>query len=104
VNQPMRYMKNGWFDHAAHKTESCESCHAAPKSSKASDLLLPGISSCRDCHGGEKAKADVPSSCALCHSYHAGDGAPWVSADAIRDKTVAKVIELSNATGTRRNR
>ncbi|MDX3909035.1 MAG: cytochrome c3 family protein [Sphingobium sp.] len=97
VHQPMRYMANGWFDHAAHKIESCESCHAAPKSSKASDLLLPGISSCRDCHGGEQAKADVPSGCALCHSYHVGDGAPWVPANAIRDKTVAKVIALSGA-------
>ena len=53
VNQPMRYMMNGWFDHAAHRTEKCESCHAAPKSSAATDLLLPGIATCRTCHGGE---------------------------------------------------
>lgn len=105
VHQSMRYMMNGWFDHAAHKTESCESCHAAPKSSKSSDLLLPGISTCRECHGGEKAKADVPSGCALCHSYHVGDGAPWAPDNAIRDKTVAKVIALSgaNGAGTSRN-
>ncbi|AUW57614.1 cytochrome C [Sphingobium sp. SCG-1] len=106
VHQPMRYMMKGWFDHAPHKTESCESCHAAPKSAKASDLLLPGIATCRECHGGEKAKADVPSSCALCHSYHAGNGAPWVPANTIRDKTVAKVIALSSeaSDATRRNR
>ena len=81
VNQPMRYMMKGWFDHKAHATETCESCHAAPKSHDARQLLLPGIDSCRTCHGGEKAKADVPSGCAMCHSYHVGDGAPWTPAD-----------------------
>jgi hypothetical protein len=81
VHQSMRYMMKGWFDHKAHSTESCESCHAAPKSHDAKQLLLPGIDSCRTCHGGEKSKADVPSSCATCHSYHIGDGAPWTPAD-----------------------
>jgi hypothetical protein len=81
VHQPMRYMMNGWFDHKAHSTESCESCHAAPKSHDARQLLLPGIDSCRTCHGGEKSRADVPSGCAMCHSYHIGDGAPWMPAD-----------------------
>lgn len=81
VNQPMRYMMNGWFDHKAHSTETCESCHAAPKSHDARQLLLPGIDSCRTCHGGEKSRADVPSGCAMCHSYHIGDGAPWTPAN-----------------------
>ncbi len=78
VHQSMRYMEKGWFDHSAHKTETCASCHKAGQSSRATDLLLPGISTCRECHGGEGSRADVPSSCAMCHSYHAGDGAPWV--------------------------
>ncbi|WP_375195333.1 cytochrome c3 family protein [Sphingobium sp.] len=77
VHQSMRYMMNGWFDHAAHRTEKCESCHAALKSRDAKELLLPGIDSCRTCHGGEKSKAAVPSGCAICHSYHVDDGAPW---------------------------
>lgn len=79
VHQTMRYMHKGWFSHDAHKTESCESCHAAPKSSQASDVLLPGIETCRTCHGGPKAKADIPSNCALCHSYHIDEGAPWTA-------------------------
>ena len=78
VHQTMRYMMNGWFDHDAHKTEKCESCHAADKSKDAAQLMLPGISVCRDCHGGEKAKKEIPSGCALCHSYHKDEGAPWV--------------------------
>ena len=43
----------------------------------AEDLLLPGIKTCRTCHGGENAAVKVPSSCAMCHSYHTGAGAPW---------------------------
>lgn len=80
VHQPMRYMMKGWFDHAAHSTEKCESCHAAPKSHDARQLLLPNLASCRTCHGGEKAKADVPSGCAMCHSYHIDGDAPWTPA------------------------
>ena len=80
VRQPMRYMMNGWFDHKAHRTESCESCHAAPKSHDARQLLLPKLDSCRTCHGGENSRADVPSGCAMCHSYHMDEGAPWTPA------------------------
>ncbi len=80
VNQPARYMMHGWFDHAAHRTEKCESCHTARHSSSAEDLLLPGIRTCRTCHAGESAAAKVPSSCAMCHSYHADMNAPWVPA------------------------
>lgn len=81
VHQPVRYMMHGWFDHAAHKTEQCETCHAARQSASAGDLLLPGIQTCRTCHGGENAAAKVPSSCAMCHSYHADTNAPWKPID-----------------------
>lgn len=79
VHQPMRYMANGWFDHDAHKTETCSSCHKAGASTTSADVLLPDLASCQTCHGGEKASADVPSGCVLCHSYHADDGAPWLT-------------------------
>jgi hypothetical protein len=77
VHLPDRYMQKGWFDHKAHDTETCVSCHAAKTSDKSADLLLPNIASCRECHGGEAARKEVPSSCAMCHDYHVGDGAPW---------------------------
>lgn len=84
VVQPIRYLKNGWFDHKAHATETCASCHAgALKSNDAGLLMLPGIDKgvqgkgCRDCHGSETSHADVPSTCALCHSYHNGPVRPW---------------------------
>jgi len=71
VTQPSRYFIHGWFDHEAHKQEKCTSCHSADKSNAASDLLLPDLASCRECHAGESAvRAEVPSGCAMCHSYH----------------------------------
>lgn len=71
VVQTERFYTNGWFDHDAHKKEDCTSCHAADTSKAASDLLMPDLASCRDCHEGEQAvRAEVPSSCAMCHSYH----------------------------------
>jgi len=78
VHQAARFLQNGWFSHAAHKTEKCESCHNAPASRQASDLLLPDLKSCRTCHGGEGSSAKVATGCALCHNYHADDGAPWL--------------------------
>ena len=76
VTQPSRYFIHGWFDHEEHKQEQCTTCHAADKSDAASDLLLPGIAQCRDCHQGESARtAEVPSGCAMCHSYHPRTGA-----------------------------
>ena len=85
VTQPMRFMVKGWFDHNAHKTESCASCHNAAGSKSASDLLIPAIgklgdksgATCRSCHGGEASASKVPSSCATCHDYHLDGQAPW---------------------------
>lgn len=72
-----RFMGHGWFDHDDHKQEKCTSCHVADKSSNSTDLLLPDLKSCRTCHEGESAtKAEVPSSCAMCHSYHLTAQAP----------------------------
>jgi hypothetical protein len=73
---PVRYLHKGWFDHRAHSTQSCASCHSADRSNSASDLLIPGLESCRTCHGGEGSSKPVPSSCAMCHDYHLDAGAP----------------------------
>ncbi|TMM47301.1 cytochrome c3 family protein [Qipengyuania marisflavi] len=71
VNLRSDYFINGRFDHEAHEQEECSTCHKADSSDAATDVLLPGIATCRECHLGEAAKqADVPSTCAMCHSYH----------------------------------
>jgi hypothetical protein len=85
VVQPDRYMMKGWFDHDAHSTETCSSCHKAEASRNATDLLLPDQNSCRTCHVGESGASikhvstPVNSSCAMCHDYHMDGGAPWVT-------------------------
>jgi predicted CXXCH cytochrome family protein len=78
VVQPMRFMQKGWFDHDAHKTEKCETCHKAATLAAGGAVMLPGIATCRQCHGGEASSAAVPSSCAMCHNYHVDTAAaPW---------------------------
>lgn len=77
VNLPDRFLTTGYFTHEAHKKEECTDCHAADTSKAASDLLIPDLKSCRDCHLGAtavKTKKIVPSSCAMCHSYHLPSG------------------------------
>lgn len=59
------------FTHARHTTVKCEDCHAhAPTSEQSSDLLIPGIDNCRQCHGGAKATDKVATTCISCHAYH----------------------------------
>jgi hypothetical protein len=77
VKLPQRYLAHGWFDHAAHSTTSCASCHAAQHSVDARDVMIPGVATCRNCHGGQAARPPlVRSSCEMCHDYHRGASAP----------------------------
>jgi pSer/pThr/pTyr-binding forkhead associated (FHA) protein len=83
VNLPDRYMQHGFFTHVGHEDEDCTDCHAADTSKKSTDLLLPDLESCQDCHEGASAIASnvkgnqvMPSSCAMCHGYHTPTN-PW---------------------------
>ncbi|RVT94498.1 cytochrome c3 family protein [Sphingomonas crocodyli] len=92
-----RYMMKGWFDHAAHDTEKCESCHAVKTSKLSSDVNLPKIARCQDCHGGQDAHKQVPSSCAMCHDYHRNDFAPlMVRSGKVRGKAAQRLDDKSN--------
>lgn len=78
VNLQTRYLTKGRFAHDDHAQQPCAACHKASASAAASDLLLPGIATCRSCHGGQSdARAEVPSGCAMCHSYHLPGG--WIA-------------------------
>lgn len=86
------WMPKSVFDHAAHTTSECIECHKADASasavsvlsaaatgllsSSATDVLMPPIETCRKCHGGEEAIAEVPSTCTMCHVYHRDDLKP----------------------------
>lgn len=69
ANVRAQWMPHAKFDHDAHRGFSCVSCHAkALTSTESSDILLPGISTCKTCHAPGPAHAD--SSCSECHTYH----------------------------------
>ena len=64
-----RYMPHANFDHSQHGLVDCASCHAAaPTSQLSSDILLPGIATCRSCHHSGTEAAE--SRCFECHTYH----------------------------------
>jgi len=76
VTLTQTFFANARFTHAAHQTEisACTDCHEATTSESATDLLIPGIENCRDCHGSGFANrndaAQTPSTCVMCHSFH----------------------------------
>ena len=63
-----RWLPYSVFDHKAHNVLQCIACHkAAPHSERTTDVLVPSIASCRNCHfepGGARAQ------CLTCHLYH----------------------------------
>lgn len=65
---PDRWYSRSQFNHAKHATLACTACHAAEKSTKTSDILLPPQSNCLQCHS---AKGRVVQTCTTCHAYHA---------------------------------
>lgn len=71
------------FTHAAHRTEisSCDNCHEASVSTSATDLLIPDLDSCRECHGSGIARLNAahqtPSTCVMCHGFHFDGTGSW---------------------------
>jgi hypothetical protein len=69
ANITLRWMPHAKFDHGAHEGFTCESCHAkALTSTETSDVLLPGIETCKKCHAPGLEHAE--SRCFECHTYH----------------------------------
>lgn len=63
------WMPHAIFDHDAHRAFTCVSCHEKTMTStEASDVLLPGIATCRACHAPGPEHAE--SRCFECHTYH----------------------------------
>jgi len=62
-------MPRAKFDHDAHRSFTCVSCHSkALTSTESSDILLPGIVTCKVCHAPGPEHAE--SRCFECHTYH----------------------------------
>ncbi len=78
------------FTHAQHSNAACESCHDAKQSKTSSDILIPPIATCRNCHTGPSAlnvqtaqTTKVVNQCNNCHDFHA----PVVHATFVAEKT-----------------
>lgn len=65
------WMPKSSFDHGPHFAMDCVSCHAATESKDATDVLMPKIGLCQECHKGAAAgEATASSNCLACHDYH----------------------------------
>lgn len=67
---PARWLPHSVFNHQAHARvgHACEDCHRkARESEKTTDVLLPGIASCQECHS---VSGGVDFACVTCHLYH----------------------------------
>jgi len=75
-----QWMPHAIFDHDAHGGFSCVSCHqTALTSTESNNVLLPGIATCKTCHGTGAEHAE--SRCFECHTYH-----DWVQRKEITPK------------------
>jgi len=79
VKVPIVWFERAVFDHSAHRAVDCNACHSAAKTSERNtDVLLPGITKCIQCHGpaagrGGETRGGAGHSCTECHRYHNGD-------------------------------
>jgi predicted CXXCH cytochrome family protein len=71
------YLPAGHFDHRSHQIQgkltgddACLSCHKAKQSKESSDLMLPVMAKCEECHGDKPAVDRVQVQCVSCHAYH----------------------------------
>ena len=65
------WLRNSHFSHEKHGTAKCTECHDKTSSEKSSDVAIPTIEKCRECHAGSKqVKYKVSNSCDNCHSFH----------------------------------
>jgi len=70
----IRWLPHAKFNHDAHRSFTCTSCHAkALSSTETSDVLIPGIENCKACHAPGPEHAE--SRCFECHTYH--DWSKW---------------------------
>lgn len=64
---PVRWLPHSVFDHGVHRTLTCTECHKATQSKETTDVLLPSIAVCRECH---REGGGARTGCVACHLYH----------------------------------
>jgi hypothetical protein len=77
-NIPQLWYPHGKFSHYAHRAVDCTTCHDAKNSTTSTDVLLPGVENCKECHSRRRVVdgetlGGVRQDCTTCHRYHQGD-------------------------------
>ena len=79
-------LRGAWFTHKPHVVTPCGDCHGAETSKSSEEVLLPGIETCRQCHGDNGGPEQVSSDCIDCHRSHVSDAPLWDPLAAARKK------------------
>jgi len=78
------WMPRAQFNHAAHRSSTCVTCHAGADTSRSSsDVLMPQIEQCQTCHGGSHDVKRLASDCTMCHRLHLPGRGDLVEAPAV---------------------
>jgi NAD-dependent SIR2 family protein deacetylase len=71
---PSRWQQHSVFNHGSHRNVGCTDCHdkneqgvSVADSRSASDILLPTLQKCQECHTGA---GGARNTCVECHRYH----------------------------------
>jgi hypothetical protein len=68
------YQPGAVFPHFKHDTIDCAGCHDKENSKSSTEIAMPTIEKCRECHGGERSvKRKIGSACDSCHRFHRGE-------------------------------
>jgi len=69
INQD--WFSKAQFNHGAHRSQQCKSCHKVENSESSADIAIPDRQSCLLCHSGNKTKHKrIASNCMSCHIFH----------------------------------
>ena len=64
---PVRWLPHSVFDHGVHRPIVCTECHKASTSKETTDVLLPSVKVCRECH---RSAGGARAGCVECHLHH----------------------------------
>jgi hypothetical protein len=67
TNIPLRWLGHARFSHQHHRSLNCTECHEAKTSRQTSDVLMPSVDNCKQCHN---PSVGVRNDCVECHHYH----------------------------------
>jgi len=81
------------FNHGAHRTQQCASCHKVEESESSADVAIPDRKSCLQCHSGNKTKHKrIASNCMSCHNFHHAHDADVMNPSAKLDDNDVDVL------------